>query len=162
MDDASTFHVPEPKVLSVVRAAIDRVDDGLVLLLAGRRRLAGLASRIKRRVGLPAMDAAREADVRRRGRAWAAHLGVPEPLVDQVLELAIADAVRAQASSGGNSAREAALSLLPPPRRAHEEVQRLTICLVAGLVLILAGRQSGYAKGISQRVRGVSRQAWVV
>ena len=117
MDDASTFHVPEPKVLSVVRAAIDRVDDGLVLLLAGRRRLAGLASRIKRSVGLPAMDAAREADVRRRGRAWAAHLGVPEPLVDQVLELAIADAVRAQASTSVNSAREAALSLLPPPRR---------------------------------------------
>lgn len=117
MDDGSTFQVPEPKFLSVVRAAIDRVDDGLVLFLAGRRRLAGLAARIKHHVGLPAMDAAREAHVRRRGRAWGAHLGVPDPLVDQVLELAIADAVRAQAPTKGNGAREAALSLLPPPRR---------------------------------------------
>jgi len=117
MNDGSTYQVPEPKLLSVVRAAIDRVDDGLVLLLAGRRRLAGFAARIKHRVGLPTMDAAREVHVRRRGRTWAAHLGVPKPLVDQVLELAIADAVRAQTSTKGDSARETALRLLPPPRR---------------------------------------------
>lgn len=117
MYDGSTVQASEPKLLSVVRTAIDRVDDGLVLLLAGRRRLAGLAARIKQRVGLPTTDTAREAEVRRRGRAQAADLGVPGPLVDQVLELAIADAVRVQASTRGSSAREAALSLLPPPRR---------------------------------------------
>lgn len=123
MHHGSTFQAPEPKLLSVVRAAIDRVDDGLVLLLAGRRRLAALAARIKHRVGLPTTDAAREAHVRRHGRARAAHLGVPEPLVDQLLELAIADAVRVQASTQESGAREVALSLLPPPRRLAPAVR---------------------------------------
>jgi chorismate mutase len=67
MYDGSTFQAPEPKHLSVVRTAIDRVDDGLVLLLAGGRRLAGLAARIKLRIGLPTTDTVREAEVRRRG-----------------------------------------------------------------------------------------------
>lgn len=116
-DDRSVLPVREPMPLSAVRAAIDRVDDGLVVLLAGRRHLAGLAARIKRRAGLPALDAERETRVRRRGRTWALHLGVPEPLVDQVLELAIADAVQVQASTAGSSARDAVLGLLPPPGR---------------------------------------------
>lgn len=156
MENGSTFQVPEPKLLSVVRAAIDRVDDGLILLLAGRRRLAGLAAHIKRRVGLPTMDAARESRVRRRGQAWAAQLRVPEPLVDRVLELAIADAVQAQATTKGQSAREVVLGLLPPPecvapaaRLVPHALQRrlLEIAMAHVLAAPIAGGDFQFMRG---------------
>ena len=46
--------------LTPVRLAIDGVDDGLVLLLAARARLARLAGRLKAHAGVQGRDDARE------------------------------------------------------------------------------------------------------
>lgn len=82
--------------LAPVRLAIDRVDDGLVLLLAARTRLARLAGRIKARAGVQGRDEARERRVRHRAETLAAALGVAPDTAAGVLGLAIGDACRAQ------------------------------------------------------------------
>lgn len=82
--------------LAPVRLAIDGVDDGLVLLLAARTRLARLAGRIKAGAGVAGRDDARELRVRRRAEALAAALGVAPDTASGVLALAIGDACRAQ------------------------------------------------------------------
>jgi predicted lipid carrier protein YhbT/chorismate mutase len=82
--------------LAPVRLAIDGVDDGLVLLLATRKRLARLAGRIKARAGAQGRDGAREQRVRRRAETLASVLGLPPETAGGVLALAIGDACRAQ------------------------------------------------------------------
>jgi len=82
--------------LAPVRLAIDGVDDGLVLLLATRKRLARLAGRIKARAGVQGRDGAREQRVRRRAETLASVLGLPPETAGGVLALAIGDACRAQ------------------------------------------------------------------
>lgn len=82
--------------LAQVRRAIDGVDDGLVLLLAARSRLAGLAGRIKARAGITGRDAAREQRVHRRGQALAKAVGVAPEVASGVLGLAIGAACREQ------------------------------------------------------------------
>ena len=82
--------------LTPVRLAIDGVDDGLVLLLAARTRLARLAGRLKGGAGMQGRDDAREQRVRARAQALAGMLGVAPDTANSVLSLAIADACRAQ------------------------------------------------------------------
>ena len=82
--------------LTPVRLAIDGVDDGLVLLLAARTRLARLAGRLKAGAGVPGRDEAREQCVRRRAETLASVLGVTPDTASGVLALAIGDARRAQ------------------------------------------------------------------
>jgi predicted lipid carrier protein YhbT/chorismate mutase len=82
--------------LAPVRLAIDGVDDGLVLLLAARTRLARLAGRIKAGAGVTGRDDARERRVRRRAETLAVALGVAPDTASGVLALAIGDACRAQ------------------------------------------------------------------
>ena len=82
--------------LTPVRLAIDGVDDGLVLLLAARTRLARLAGRLKAGAGVPGRDEAREQCVRRRAETLASVLGVAPDTASGVLALAIGDARRAQ------------------------------------------------------------------
>ena len=82
--------------LAPVRLAIDGVDDGLVLLLAARTRLARLAGRLKAGAGVPGRDEAREQRVRRRAETLAGVLGVAPDTASGVLALAIGDARRAQ------------------------------------------------------------------
>lgn len=62
--------------LTPVRAAIDGVDDGMVLLLAARARLARLAGRLKSQAGARGRDPGREREVRERAAALAAWVGV--------------------------------------------------------------------------------------
>lgn len=96
---ALTTNEPAPAAplpLRQVRAAIDRVDDGLVLLLAGRRRLAAAAAHFKHEAGLPLRDPVRELQVRRRALALADRLRLPTILIGRVLDLTIADACRVQ------------------------------------------------------------------
>ncbi|WP_147652637.1 ubiquinone anaerobic biosynthesis accessory factor UbiT [Vulcaniibacterium gelatinicum] len=83
--------------LSGVRGLIDGLDDGLVLLLAGRRRLVPLAAHCKRQAGLAAHDPQRERAVRARSRRLGALLGVPEATSDHLVSVLIADAYRQQA-----------------------------------------------------------------
>ncbi len=82
--------------LTPVRLAIDGVDDGLVLLLAARTRLARLAGRIKAGAGVQGRDDAREQRVHRRAETLAGVLGVAPATASGVLALAIGDACRAQ------------------------------------------------------------------
>ncbi|MGN6281323.1 ubiquinone anaerobic biosynthesis accessory factor UbiT [Frateuria sp.] len=117
------------------RAAIDRVDDGLLVLLAARRRLVGVVARLKPRAGIPSRDPRREHAVRQRAQAMAQRLGVPSATATRLLDLAIGDACTQQGlavdldQSGPDGApvildgmnldlaRAAPmLRLLPPPR----------------------------------------------
>lgn len=129
---------PDRFALAQARHAIDAVDDGLVLLLAARRRLVRAVAWLKPRAGAPGRDPARERAVRARAQVLAARLGVPPATAAGVLEVAIADACAQQGlpvdlDQGGpvaapgmlagmtplpDPARAApALRLLPPPRR---------------------------------------------
>ncbi|EIL93025.1 ubiquinone anaerobic biosynthesis accessory factor UbiT [Rhodanobacter spathiphylli] len=82
--------------LARVRAAIDRVDDGLIVLLAARRRLAAMAGRLKSRSGVPSRDLLREQQVRRRTQALAQRVQLPAETASRLLNLAIADACARQ------------------------------------------------------------------
>lgn len=130
-----------PAGLAPVRFAIDGVDDGLVLLLAARARLARLAGRLKVQAGVQGRDGLREARIRRRAEALAAVVGLAPGTASGVLGLAIGAACRAQGldsdlDQGGNadagrmmpatmhthatatpSPAHSLLRLLPPPRR---------------------------------------------
>lgn len=127
--------------LAQVRLAIDGVDDGLVLLLAARSRLAGVAGRLKARAGITGRDMAREQRVQRRGQALAQALGVAPEVASGVLRLAIGAACREQGltndlDQGGQGGRggmiastmhtrpesparpaPSLLRFVPPPRR---------------------------------------------
>ncbi len=127
--------------LASVRTAIDGVDDGLILLLAARARLARLAGRLKAQAGARGRDPGREQDVRERAAALATRVGVAPEVASGVLSLAIGEACRAQAlatdmdqGQAGAMRRmmpatmdaqaqplppvgESLLRLLPPPRR---------------------------------------------
>lgn len=85
-----------PYGLARVRLAIDAIDDGLVLMLAARSRLARVAGRIKATAGATGRDEAREQRVRRRAAALAATVGLEPEVATRVLALAIGAACREQ------------------------------------------------------------------
>lgn len=82
--------------LARIRDAIDRIDDGLIVLLAARRPLVRAVAALKPHAGVPPRDHARERRVRGRAQALAARLGVPEASVSRLLDLVIGDACRQQ------------------------------------------------------------------
>ncbi len=131
---------PERFALGRIRAAIDRVDDGLIVLLATRRRLVGALGTLKPWAGMPLRDPLREQQVRARAQSLARRVALPADTADQLLDLAIADACNRQGivldlSQGTGSGVAAMmppimpnlsvspsvasplLRLLPPPRR---------------------------------------------
>lgn len=131
----------EPLGLLGTRLLIDRVDAGLMLLLAARRQLALRARACKQSARLPLSDGAREHQVRHRAQAVARDLGVPPHTARALADLAIADARCSQGlapdlNQGGVAATHGMiradmepafetspprashwLRLLPPPRR---------------------------------------------
>lgn len=132
-------HLPERLALAQVRAAIDHVDDGLLLLLAARRRLVRMVASLKPRAGVPPRDPARERSVRSRAERLAVRMNLPATTVHALLDLVIADGCRQQGLSFDRDQCEAdatlassptmatspsdscfsrrLLQLLPPPRR---------------------------------------------
>jgi chorismate mutase len=68
-----------------LRAAIARTDDEIVALIARRLALAREIGDIKRRLGMPVLDPAREAEVVRRAAAGARDHDVDAELVRAVL-----------------------------------------------------------------------------
>lgn len=82
--------------LSVVRRLIDGVDDGLLLLLAGRRACVRLAADIKRSAHLPARDPQREQQVRRRAQRLGRRLGLSPDTATRVADALINEACRQQ------------------------------------------------------------------
>lgn len=78
--------------LAGVRGMIDGIDDGLLLLLAGRRRLIAFAAALKRLAGQAARDPLREQDVRQRARRLGRRLGLPQASSDRLIAALIRDA----------------------------------------------------------------------
>lgn len=87
---------PDRTVLACTRVAIDAVDDGMLVLLSLRRRLARHAGRIKGMARLPAVDRDRESAVRLRTQRLARKLDVPAAAARALADLAIGDARRLQ------------------------------------------------------------------
>ena len=85
---------PEPSriALAGVRGLIDGVDDALLALLAGRRRLVAVAAGFKQAAGWPARDPERELEVRLRAQRLGRHLGLPPDNSDRLMSLLIEDA----------------------------------------------------------------------
>lgn len=127
--------------LAQVRLAIDGIDDGLVVLLAARSRLARVAGRLKAHAGMRGRDGMREQRVRDRAAALASVLGLPPEVATGVIGLAIGEACREQGlandlDQGGGAGRgriiantmhirsesvaapaRRLLRFIPPPRR---------------------------------------------
>ena len=136
---------PLPLAVSLLRRGIDGVDDAMLLLLAGRRRLVARLAAAKRREGLPATDPAREYAVLARGEGLARRLGLPRSLARGQLSLLIDDgrslqgiAPAAPASPNVDSPNpfpggaampgpmpHACLRWLPPPRRWAPLLRRI-------------------------------------
>lgn len=112
-----------PASLALARGLIDGIDDALVLLLAGRGRIADGAARCKRRAGLPAHDPVREARVQARARRLAALSGLRPAAAQAVLEVAIGEARHRQAAPRPPARH--LLRLLPPPVRLAPLLRRM-------------------------------------
>lgn len=85
-----------PAMLAPLRHGIDGLDDALLLLLAGRRRLVTAVAAVKQRQGLPARDPGRESRIFARGQRLARRLGLPAELAHGQLALVIDDGCRQQ------------------------------------------------------------------
>ncbi len=128
--------VPAALTLSGARAAIDRIDDAMVALLAARRALVSTAARSKRGAGLPSRDEQRERQVMRRAHALAFRLGLPGDCATRLVTLLIAEAHHQQGLAAPSSTPTPApgmpmpaptdrsatayrylLRLIPPPHR---------------------------------------------
>ncbi len=132
------------------RAAIDHVDDAMVLLLSARQRLAGVAGRMKRSHGCPQRDDAREREVHARAWRVARRSGLPEDSATRLIDLLIGEAHRHQSRSMPHPthlpetpmnatlptlARSVMLRCLPPPRRWRSALKAVPDAWQAKLLL---------------------------
>ncbi len=145
---------PGAVALSAVRFAIDQVDDGMVHLFAARLRLAAAAGLLKRGLGRPQCDAAREHRVRLRARRLAQRHQLESEGAMRLMSVLINEAHRHQSnnrppqSHQGEprmSATPAAivphlLRLLPPPRYWRPLFMGLPAPLREQLVIRALGR----------------------
>jgi predicted lipid carrier protein YhbT/chorismate mutase len=171
--------------LAGVRDVIDRVDDGLLLLVAARRRLVRVVVPLKRGAGVPPRDPPREREVRLRAQRLAQRLDVPDATAEQLLDVLIGDACRQQglptdldqgaAGTGTgmmapimtiltpsvSAAPHRWLRLLPPPRRLAPLLRVFpsrwqTQLLEAAMARVLAAPlQSGALDFMHQRRLGI-------
>lgn len=79
-----------------VRRLIDGLDDALIILLGGRRRLVSLAAAIKHEVGEAPRNPQREHQVRMRARRLGRRLGLPQESCDRLIAALLEDACRQQ------------------------------------------------------------------
>lgn len=159
-------YLPERFALARARAVIDGIDDGLLVLLAARRRLVRAVARLKPGAGVPPRDLPREQRVRERAQVFAARLDLPPSTAQGLLDLAIGDACRQQGlvfDQGQSAAIGNALiidpimptpsllspmtphllRLLPPPRRIAPLLRVMPLrwqrrLLEAGMARVLA------------------------
>jgi O2-independent ubiquinone biosynthesis accessory factor UbiT len=168
-----------PAGLRAIRHLIDSVDDAMLLLLAGRRRLVGAAAGLKESAGLPLRDPAREAQIKRRARRLSRPLALPVASADALTMLLIDDACGLQRprpvdtdeetsmpESGsthapGMTGSARLLRWLPPPRRwapllrALPEVQA-RLLMVSLQQALAAALSSGLLDAIGGRRIGVA------
>ena len=79
--------------LSALRESIDAVDEQLLTLLAHRFELTAEVGQLKKQLGLPALDSAREAVQMQRFAELATRHGLPPDLVQQIMRLVIDEVV---------------------------------------------------------------------
>ncbi|MEO5590757.1 MAG: chorismate mutase [Gemmatimonadaceae bacterium] len=84
--------------LDLVRAELDRVDVQFIDLLKRRLELGVEAGRIKRKLGVPVEDSARENRAVAQARSWAANAGLSEKEVEGIFRSLIALSRGAQQS----------------------------------------------------------------
>ena len=75
-----------PSELEAIRQQLDAVDDALVRLLARRASLVSQAWTVKRQIGLPLSDLARETNVRERLIQLGVGLGLSRTRLEGVLQ----------------------------------------------------------------------------
>lgn len=85
-----------PLELRAMRSLIDRVDEMLLVLLAGRRQLVRRAMSVKQRAGLPGRNLERERQVHDRAQAFGAKLALSAGMTRQLTRLLIGDACALQ------------------------------------------------------------------
>ena len=85
-----------PPSLVGVRRLIDGIDDALLTLIVGRRRLVSIAAELKQRHGLAARDPEREREVLMRARRLGHRLGLSSASSDHLMAVLIQDAYRQQ------------------------------------------------------------------
>lgn len=133
------LEAPERFMLRRVRQLIDHVDDGMVALVAARRRLVATAATLKRSVGLPLYDHARESDVALRAQRLGRHFGLESATTERLFGLLFADAHRVQAPSlgldadlgadGAHAHRHSIGSPDQPSSRVCTTAERVTVTL---------------------------------
>ena len=94
-------HTPEDQ-LDRLRERIIELDDELIRLIGERRDVVLEIGRMKRDLGLPVMDPAREAQVVRRVAERSRELGVDEELTRDVIWRIISSARDAQSEPAGS------------------------------------------------------------
>jgi prephenate dehydrogenase len=100
IDGQGPFAIPDlgerSPELKQTREHIDAVDREIIRLLARRAQLARRAADAKLKLGAPVLDAAREAEVMRARRDWAAEMRLDQDGVAAIFEDVIKMARRAQ------------------------------------------------------------------
>lgn len=143
---------PARIALAGVRAAIDAVDDGVVLLFAARRGLVRAAATLKRGARMPLRDPVRERAVAQRAASLARRLDLPADTARDLAGLLIGDACRQQGvapdldqgtpDAGARmlvpmilpATAPRLLRLLPPPRRFAPVLRRVPAAWPARLL----------------------------
>ena len=85
--------------LENVRRQLDELDSQLVQILARRFETGNEAARLKRALGIPIHDPAREEQVIMRAMEWARSAGLPEGQVSDLFRMLIAISREAQINS---------------------------------------------------------------
>lgn len=80
-----------PPELAAQRLSIDAIDHALLELVARRRELVADTFALKRQLGLPYLDAAREAELIVERRRFAERLGIPPDLAESLMRVLMAD-----------------------------------------------------------------------
>lgn len=136
-------------VLACARHAIDRVDDGVVELFAGRQRLAAIAGRAKAHAGLCRLDPERERAVLERARRRARLRGLEGESVVPVMQTLIAQAHHRQLAPAASPPAPGGIAMsipspsalaarllrwLPPPRYWRPLLSRIPASVHARVV----------------------------
>lgn len=89
--------------LTALRREIADLDRSLVRLLGQRLRLAARIGRLKKKLELPVVNHALEADIAARHQRWANRMGVPPLLVKKIFRIVMAESVTLQKRIKRNS-----------------------------------------------------------
>ena len=84
------------KELDLIRAGIDKVDNEIVRHLAERRALAIRLAKVKKVVGIPIYDRARETALVERVKRWGAEHKLNEEFVEVVFRLIVMNSKEVQ------------------------------------------------------------------